>query len=232
MEPIETLKVIGYIQSPFKQKFGTPRQSGLVPSSLSTISLTSEFVVHGSLQGLEEFSHLWILFLFHKNNHTGQNGKVYPPRLNGEKRGLFATRTPHRPNSIGMSLVKIHKVDDINRKLEVLGADLVHGTPIIDIKPYIPEFDSAQATVPHWVSDSRSSQLTILWRPSSLLNKATLSDSQIQLIEEVLVNDIRNVKDKSDSHHDKVYRVYLDNFDVSFHIIGNTAEIIDVIFQS
>ena len=232
MQSTETLKVIGHIHTPYKQKFGTPRQSGLVPSSVSTINLTSEFVAHGALDGLEEFSHIWVLFLFHKNTHKGQSGKVFPPRLNGEKRGLFATRTPHRPNSIGMSLVKIHKVDSAQRKLQVLGADLVDETPIIDIKPYIPQFDSAVATVPNWISDTESSKLNLSWRPSSLLNKGQLSASDIQLVEEVLKNDIRNVKDKNDADEKKIYRVYLQDFDVSFYVIDDQVEIIDIIFQT
>lgn len=99
-----------------------------------------------SLEGLEEYSHMWVLYHFHKNDATHIRAKVAPPRLNGLRTGVFATRSPHRPSPIGLSLVKIEQVED--RTVYFSGVDMVDGTPVLDIKPYIPQYDSPGYTIP------------------------------------------------------------------------------------
>ena len=132
-----SLHFIGHIESCFQDKFGTPRQPGLVPESKAFLKLNPEWQPEDSLQGLEGFSHLWVLFWFHKNNEkTRFHAKVFPPRMEGDKMGVFATRSPHRPNPIGLSLVKIESVEP--HGIWVSGVDMIQGTPIIDLKPYIP----------------------------------------------------------------------------------------------
>lgn len=141
------LEPIAFLRTPFPEKFGIPRQPGLVPAATATLELEEPFRRAGVFDGLEGTSHLWLLFVFHHQPDDWQP-KVRPPRLGGnEKRGVFATRSPRRPNRLGMSVVKLEKVLPEAFRLEVSGVDLLDGTPIVDIKPYVPYSDSLpQAT--------------------------------------------------------------------------------------
>ncbi len=141
---------IGFIESCFKERFGTPRQPGLVPSSWGQLRLRPELNLSEALEGLEGFSHLWLIFVFHQNMNKGVNAKVQPPRLEGEKTGLFATRTPHRPNPIGLSVVKLDRLEP--GLLHFSGVDLIHGTPILDIKPYVPAADCLPEATAGWTA--------------------------------------------------------------------------------
>ncbi len=143
-----TFEPIGFIETPFKEKFGTPRQPSLVPSSWGVLKLRPGLNLFGSLEGLEGFSHAWLIFIFHENSNKAVRAKVHPPRMEGEKIGLFATRTPHRPNPIGLSAVKIEKVE--NDTVYFSGVDLVNGTPILDLKPYLPSADSIPDATSGW----------------------------------------------------------------------------------
>ncbi len=140
-----TLKVIAYMQSPFPGKFGIPRQSRRVPEIRSKIIFTPEYRNPDALRGLEGFTHLWILWQFSEAVKDGWSPTVRPPRLGGNQRmGVFATRSPYRPNSIGLSCVKIANIvlsSPDGPYVEVLGADLMDGTPIYDVKPYLPSAD-------------------------------------------------------------------------------------------
>lgn len=145
-----TLKEIATVESCYKQKFGTPRQPGLVPDSFATIHLKNEYQPELSIQGLETFSHIWLIWGFHQNSNWGFHAKVHPPRLNGKSVGVFATRSPHRPNPIGLSLVTIEKIE-LPNKIHIKGVDLIEGTPIYDIKPYLPEVESVQSAKAGWL---------------------------------------------------------------------------------
>lgn len=128
---------IGFVESCYIDKFGTPRQPGLAPDSKAFLRLNKEWQPEDSLQGLKDFSHLWVLFWFHKNSENSRfHAKVYPPRMEGEKVGVFSTRSPHRPNPIGLSLVKIESLE--KEGVWISGIDLIEGTPILDLKPYLP----------------------------------------------------------------------------------------------
>ena len=133
------MEPIGYIESCFKDKFGTPRQPGLVKKAWAKLKIRADLQPEESLQGLEGFSHVWLIWVFHQNKVSRYHAKVHPPRLGGKSMGLFATRTPHRPNPIGLSLVEIVRVEKDG--IVVSGADLVDGTPILDIKPYLQEVE-------------------------------------------------------------------------------------------
>lgn len=139
------LEPIALIRTPFKEKFATPRQPGLTPSVHAQIDFYPDFATPEAVRGLEGFSHLWLIFMFHQNWQKGWKPTVRPPRLGGNQRvGVYASRSPFRPNPIGLSAVKlldIH-VDKGHVSLQVEGADLIDGTPILDIKPYIPYGDS------------------------------------------------------------------------------------------
>ena len=134
------IEPIGYIKSPFKTKFGVPRQSGMT-DDISYIVLSKEYRVNDAFRGLEDFSHIWLLWEFSKCSDKEWTPTVRPPKLGGNKRmGVFSTRSPYRPNSIGLSSVKLISIDYNCENAPVLcveGADLVDGTPIYDIKPYL-----------------------------------------------------------------------------------------------
>ncbi|MBQ2696651.1 MAG: tRNA (N6-threonylcarbamoyladenosine(37)-N6)-methyltransferase TrmO [Clostridia bacterium] len=140
------LQVIGTIYNDFHEKFGIPRQSGLVPEVVSTIVFSEDYRKPEALSGIEGYSHLWLLWQFSECAEAGWRPTVRPPRLGGNKRmGVFATRSPFRPNSIGLSsvvLLGIEKTKEFGSVLKVSGADLMNGTPILDIKPYIAYTDS------------------------------------------------------------------------------------------
>ncbi|XP_004865021.2 tRNA (adenine(37)-N6)-methyltransferase isoform X2 [Heterocephalus glaber] len=135
---------IGYLESCFTAKNGTPRQPSICSHSRACLRIRKNIFNNPahSLMGLEQFSHVWILFVFHKNGHLSYKAKVQPPRLNGAKTGVFSTRSPHRPNAIGLTLAKLEKVE--GGAIYLSGIDMIHGTPVLDIKPYIADYDSPQ----------------------------------------------------------------------------------------
>lgn len=140
------MKIIARIRNGFPTKFGLPRQSGLVPELASTIVFEPEYRIPEAFRGLEGYSHLWIIWQFHKVQRDSWSPTVRPPRLGGNVRmGVFATRSPFRPNAIGLSCVRLERIEntaDQGIVLHVSGADLMDGTPIYDIKPYLPYVDS------------------------------------------------------------------------------------------
>lgn len=137
------IKEIAVIRTPFKEKFGIPRQGRLIPETKGTIVFKSKFSQKEALKGIEQYSHLWLLWEFSANKDIAYSPTVRPPRLGGnEKIGVFASRSPYRPNPIGLTLVKLEEVKD--GAIIVSGADMLDGTPIIDIKPYIPYADTPE----------------------------------------------------------------------------------------
>lgn len=140
-----TMHTIAHIRTDLPEKFGVPRQSGLVPQLQGTIMFEPDYRNPDALRGLEGFSHLWLIFRFHRAEREGWSPTVRPPRLGGNRRmGVFATRSPFRPNNLGLSCVKLEGVsrdEKLGPVIRVSGADLVDGTPILDIKPYLPYAD-------------------------------------------------------------------------------------------
>lgn len=140
------IKPIAFIYNDLKTKFGVPRQSGLAPELISEIVFEPEYRVSEALRGLSDFSHIWLIWSFSEARREGFSPTVRPPRLGGNERlGVFATRSPFRPNSLALSCVKlegIEKREGVGDVLIVSGADLMNGTPIYDIKPYLPYADS------------------------------------------------------------------------------------------
>ena len=138
------MKVIARIRNAYDGKFGVPRQSGLVDEVISTIVFEPEYRVAEALRGIEDFSHLWLIWAFDKAEREDWSPTVRPPRLGGNQRvGVFATRSPYRPNAIGLSCVRLAGIEKSpeGTVLKVAGADLMNGTPIYDIKPYLPYAD-------------------------------------------------------------------------------------------
>lgn len=133
---------IGYISSCFAVKTGTPRQPTICSSSRASLKIEPSVFNNPehSLVGLEQYSHIWIIFIFHKNGQMSYKAKVKPPRLNGQRVGVYSTRSPHRPNALGLTLAKLEKIT--GDTLHLSGVDIIAGTPVLDIKPYIPDYDS------------------------------------------------------------------------------------------
>lgn len=140
------MQVIARVENEFKKKFALPRQAGLTEGLLSTIVFEKEFRVKEALRGLEGYSHIWLIWGFHDNKKEGWSPTVRPPRLGGNKRmGVFATRSPYRPNPIGLSCVELKEIRETKDRgwvLIVSGGDMMDGTPVYDIKPYLPFADS------------------------------------------------------------------------------------------
>ncbi|HIF9058365.1 TPA: tRNA (N6-threonylcarbamoyladenosine(37)-N6)-methyltransferase TrmO [Photobacterium damselae] len=211
---------IGIIHSPYKEKFAVPRQPGLVPSARSEIYLQGDANAMEAVRGIEQFSHLWLLFLFDQNLEAGWRPTVRPPRLGGNERvGVFASRATFRPNGIGMSAVELKGVrqQDGQVILELGGVDLVDGTPIIDIKPYIPYSDSIADACGGFASEEPT-KLEVIFTPQAQAQLAGPRSTEYQaVIREVLAQDPRPAykKNKVDS---KEYAVHLYHFNVKFTV--------------
>lgn len=183
------LEPIAFLKTPFPEKFGIPRQPGLAPAARATLELEEPFRKPGVFDGLDGTSHLWLIFIFHHQPDDWQP-KVRPPRLGGnQKRGVFATRSPRRPNRLGMSVVKLEQVVAEEFRLEVSGVDLLDGTPIVDIKPYVPYSDSLPHAV-HGFATGEPERRAVVF--SEEASAALESEPQLrELIEQVLGLDPR-----------------------------------------
>jgi len=159
-----SFETIGTVHSCFKEKFGIPRQPGLVNSATGTIKLIPPYNHKDSIRGLEDFSHIWVLFIFHGIKQKLWKPTVRPPRLGGNERlGVFATRSTHRPNAIGMSVVKLDEIiaNDKEVILKISSIDLLDGTPVVDIKPYIPYSDSRLDAIGGYANDAPSTSISV-----------------------------------------------------------------------
>lgn len=185
------MKIIAHIKNDFTSKFGIPRQSGLVPEMMSQIIFEPEFRNPDAIRGLEDFSHLWLIWNFSQSKPT-ESLTVRPPRLGGNKRmGVFATRSPFRPNPIGLSCVKIEKIEidaDLGPVISVLSADLMDGTPIYDIKPYIPYADCIPNAVGGFADNVKEHRLNVNM-PSDICGD--IDEKFKSALYEILANDPR-----------------------------------------
>ena len=172
MSELSQMKVIAHIHSDFTEKFGIPRQSGLVEELKAAIVFEPEFRNPDALRGLEGFSHLWLIWQFSKAVRQEWSPTVRPPRLGGNERmGVFATRSPFRPNPIGLSCVKLDGVElhpELGPVIHVAGADLLDGTPIYDIKPYLPYADCKPDAVGGFAAAPKEATLQVMC-PDELL---------------------------------------------------------------
>lgn len=223
---------IGVIHSCFKEKFGIPRQSGLVTASQATLELHSPYDCPEALAGLEGFSHIWLTFVFHQAIREGWKATVRPPRLGGNQRiGVFASRAPFRPNPIGLSAVLLEGIDcnDGHCKLHLRGADLLDGTPVLDIKPYLPYADALPEASGGFAAQAPVSDLTIRFSREAESQCAALAASGIpdlrQLIEQILQADPRPAY-CADSDSQRNFGMKLYDFDVQWRVEGNIVEVL------
>lgn len=210
------MKVIAYIYTDFPDKFGIPRQSGLVDETEGKIVFTPEYRNAEAVRGLEEFSHIWLLWEFSKAKRDTWSPTVRPPLLGGNKRvGVFATRSPFRPNPIGLSSVKLSKIDKEDKEgpvMYVKGCDLMNGTPIYDIKPYLPYADSHPDAVGGFTENLEERKLKVVF-PSELINK--IPENKIKGLIGILEQDPRPSY-QNDS--ERVYRFDYADFSIGFRV--------------
>lgn len=221
---------IGVIRSPYKEKFAVPRQPGLVKSGGGELHLIAPYNQADAVRGLEAFSHLWVLFIFHQTMEAGWRPTVRPPRLGGNARmGVFATRSTFRPNPVGMSLVELNGIrcqkDQVI--LELGGLDLVDGTPVVDIKPYLPFAEALpdarasyaqqapQADMPVYFTDTLAAELVHLEKRYPRLR---------EFIVDVLAQDPRPAYRKEEDAG-KAYAVWLLDFNVRWRVTDSGFEV-------
>lgn len=229
MNDTVSLQIIARIQTDFPTKFGIPRQSGLVDSLTARIVFCPPYRNPDALRGLTEYTHLWLLWYFSEAARTGWQPTVRPPRLGGNTRmGVFATRSPFRPSPLGLSSVRLERIDwetPEGPTLLVRGADLMDGTPIFDIKPYLPYVDSHPEASNGFALSQKEGVLSVCF-PEPLLFRIpeALRDGLIQ----VLAQDPRP---SYQNEPERIYKMNFREFDIHFCVDGPTLFVTDVLFQ-
>ncbi|KAJ0788505.1 putative trmO-like domain, YaeB-like superfamily protein [Helianthus annuus] len=265
LETTYPMAPIGIIRSCFSTRNGTPRQPLIVPLARARLTFDTALVPPASLEGLEEYSHCWIIYVFHLNTDLDKlwknpsrsklKAKVRVPRLKGEKMGLFATRSPHRPCPIGLTVAKVESIQGSSILLS--GVDLVDGTPVLDVKPYLPYCDSIEgASVPDWVkmddllavasvdfSDDFLATLTNCWPTIDKKSLYTSPEEFQILIKQVLSWDIRSVSQRTQVEEnfektkneqiynnevqDVIYHLNLEGLDVAYRITSDSNVLVE-----
>lgn len=221
------IRPIAYMKSDFPTKFGIPRQSGLVESLRSTIVFEPQYRNPDALRGLEDFSHIWLIWQFSEAVRTDWTPTVRPPRLGGNTRmGVFATRSPFRPNSLGLSCVKIIGIEPTAENgtvIHVAGADLMDGTPIFDIKPYIPYGDCHPEALGGFTSTAGDFLLQVDF-PQELLDLLPKDKQEVAL--ELLSHDPRP---SYQAQSDRVYGLSFAGFDIRFSVENDVLCVKEVV---
>ncbi|QUN06767.1 tRNA (N6-threonylcarbamoyladenosine(37)-N6)-methyltransferase TrmO [Shewanella yunxiaonensis] len=226
------IEAVAVCRTPYKQKFGIPRQPGLVDFVRGYVELVPPYNHIDAVRGLEQYSHLWLLFCFHENLAQGWKTTVRPPRLGGnEKLGVFATRSTFRPNGIGQSVVKLHTVHQQKGKvvLEISGMDLLDGTPVIDIKPYIP-FSDAIPDALGGIAQRAPEQVDVGFTDAAEAQIAKISAQYPglkQLIIAVLAQDPRPAYKKA-KDDPKRYQVALYDLDIFWYATPSGIEVVEL----
>ena len=217
--------IIGHVTSTYKEKFAIPRQPGLVTSAKGTISLTGEANNTDLVRELAQFSHIWVLFVFHETQEQGWKPLVRPPRLGGNKKiGVLATRSTFRPNPIGMSVVKLEQITVKDKQviLDISAIDLLDKTPIVDIKPYVPYSDSVPQACAGFAQTQPSNSLQVTFNEQAQKALSLYSNSFPELtlfIEQVLAQDPRPAY-KQGKEDGKVYGMALYHFNIKWKMAG------------
>lgn len=221
---------IGVIRSPYKEKFAVPRQPGLVKSATGELHLLAPYNQADAVRGLETFSHLWVIFVFHQTMEGGWRPTVRPPRLGGNARmGVFATRSTFRPNPVGMSLVELKEIvcQKENVILKLGSLDLVDGTPVIDIKPYLPFAESLADATASYAQHAPDAEMNVSFSEEVAKQLAALEGRYPQLstfIREVLAQDPRPAYRKGEEAG-KTYAVWLHDFNVRWRVTNAGFEV-------
>ncbi|MCG8567234.1 MAG: tRNA (N6-threonylcarbamoyladenosine(37)-N6)-methyltransferase TrmO [Desulfobacterales bacterium] len=227
-----TITPIATLETCFKEKFGIPRQMNLVEDAPAILTFSPECAREEAVRGLEGFSHIWLIFAFHKNIGKDWSPMVRPPRLGGNKKvGVFASRSPFRPNPLGMSVVRLHQIETGPKgpRLHLRGVDLLDGTPVIDIKPYIPYADALPsatggfAPVPPQPMAVRFSQAARVQCQQRLDQIPDLEKIIIQILE----NDPRPAY-RDDVDPERIYGIRLFDFDMKWAVDHQGIQVISL----
>lgn len=216
------IKPIAHIYTDFCEKFGIPRQSGLVDGLKGRIVFEKEYRIKEAFRDIESFSHLWLIWHFSESD--GWHPTVRPPRLGGNRRvGVFASRSPFRPNGLGLSCVKLEAVDfelPDSPSIIVSGVDMLSGTPIFDIKPYVPVSDCRVEATEGYTSYTKQYSLEVDF-PAELMSK--IPENKREALTEVLANDPRPGYDEDP---DKKYGLTFASFDIGFYVQNGVLHVI------
>ncbi len=235
---MDPLNPIAVAKTPFTQRFGIPRQPGLVPEAKGILKFNSDPDFLHALKGIEQFSHLWIIFIFHQHGGNKWKPTIRPPRLGGKiKMGVLASRSPHRPNPIGLSAVQIEKID-LHAKggpeIHVLGIDLLDGTPILDIKPYLPYADSIPNANPGWAHEEIH-KTEVLFEPLAIEKLSSLPAEFKTLVVQLLTLDPRPGFQKRELPPDapesqgKIFGLLVKDHDVKWKIEDRKFVVFDLV---
>ncbi len=220
------MKIIGHIETDFNTKFGLPRQSGMCDGLRGRIILEPEYRREEAFRGLEGFSHIWVLWKFSEAEREEWSPTVRPPRLGGNKRmGVFATRSPFRPNNIGLSCVKLDRIaydEDVSPVLYVSGIDMMNGTPVFDIKPYVPVADCIPEATDGFTAQTKDYSLEVKF-PQNLLE--ILPEEKRTGAIQMLSQDPRPAYIEDEK---RFFGVQYAGYDIRFYVKGNILTVCDV----
>ncbi|MFD2166462.1 tRNA (N6-threonylcarbamoyladenosine(37)-N6)-methyltransferase TrmO [Thalassotalea euphylliae] len=219
-----TVSTLGIVHSPYKEKFAIPRQPGLVTAAKGFIDINCGQDGQDMVQGLEGFSHIWVLFMFHQTLPHGWKTKVKPPRLGGNKKiGVLATRSTFRPNGIGMSVVALENIELTTQgaRLHISGLDLLDQTPVVDIKPYIGYSDSISHADSGFADEAPKNALTVLFEEKAELRAKAHAEPLFEMIQQVLTQDPRPAY-RQGKPDEKTYGMRLFDVNVTFAFMSLT----------
>ena len=223
------MKVVATIYTDFSEKFGIPRQGALAHESEGIIVFEPEYRMEEALRGIEKYSHLWLLWQFSENVSKKWSPTVRPPRLGGNKRvGVFATRSPFRPNPIGLTAVRLIGVEQTKNKgavLRVAGVDLMNGTPIYDIKPYLPYADSHPGAKGGFTDGTQVRRVKVEF-PEELVAASEISGEKLQALRGVLEQDPRPRYQKDP---ERIYGMSFGEYEVKFTVQENVLRVVELV---
>lgn len=223
-------QIIGLVESPFKEKFGIPRQPGLVSEAEGRVVMQAPFDDPLMFSGLEDFSHIWLSFLFHDVMDQGWRPRVRPPRLGGNQQiGVFASRSPYRPNHLGLSVMRLLEVDNsAGVSLQVQGLDLLDGTPVVDIKPYVPYVDSIPHASGGFAPDAPAETLEVEFSSKAAEALAEIADPKLeQLLTRLLGLDPRPAYRRGDDSG-RIYGMRLADYNIIWKVEDGQLEVLEI----
>lgn len=226
-------EVIGRVRSPFKEKFGIPRQPGVVEAIAGQIELLPPWNTRAIVDRLDEYSHLWVSFIFHECVKEGWRARVRPPRLGGNERvGVFASRSPFRPNHLGLSVVRLLGIIDTGSgiSLSIAGLDMLDNTPVVDIKPYVPYADCVSDAVGGFAPSSPEHQLQVRYAEqvrSWLAQRADAADLE-RSITALLALDPRPAYHGKADHVERIYGMRLFDLDIRWRVNAGQVLVLEI----
>jgi len=228
------LRPVAVLRTPFMEKFGVPRQSGLVPEAEGRVEFTPEFARAEFVRGLEAFSHVWLITQFHRNEVWAGTATVRPPRLGGNERvGVFASRAPNRPNGLGLSLVRLLAIETApTLALRVAGIDAVDGTPVFDVKPYLPWCEAPAGAQANWAQAApaaRAAEAVVIapdWAEKILRETPSEGAQTLAMIRHLLQHDHQPAYQQDPA---RVYGMNIAGWDVRWRALaGDRVEVCGV----